>query len=125
MHAAPPKSVCVFCGSNRGARKDYSLAAEELGAELARRGLKHRLGAIDGHEPQGVSIALEVGRIGLDGERDGAPIGREAQFGRDAEGGEVLGGGLERVAERAELGAQREDVRLQLDLGLDLSSSTS
>ena len=33
------KAVCVFCGSNCGARKEYALAAEEVGAELARRGL--------------------------------------------------------------------------------------
>jgi uncharacterized protein (TIGR00730 family) len=31
--------VCVFCGSHLGARPDYALAARELGALLARRGL--------------------------------------------------------------------------------------
>ncbi|HET7786572.1 MAG TPA: TIGR00730 family Rossman fold protein [Myxococcales bacterium] len=30
--------VCVFAGSNAGAREGYLLAARELGAELARRG---------------------------------------------------------------------------------------
>ena len=33
------KSVCVFCGSRSGNREDYTLAAETLGRELARRGL--------------------------------------------------------------------------------------
>lgn len=34
------KSVCVFCGSNNGKRPAYGLAAEALGKELARRGLR-------------------------------------------------------------------------------------
>ncbi len=33
------KSICVYCGSNTGTRESYRLAAEELGAELARRGI--------------------------------------------------------------------------------------
>jgi uncharacterized protein (TIGR00730 family) len=33
------RRVCVFAGSNAGAREAYLLAARELGAELARRGL--------------------------------------------------------------------------------------
>ena len=33
------RSVCVFCGSAPGARPSYSLAAEELGRELAHRGI--------------------------------------------------------------------------------------
>lgn len=33
-------SVCVFCGSSNGVGADFALAAETLGAELARRGLR-------------------------------------------------------------------------------------
>jgi len=33
------KRVCVFCGSNMGARPDYRQAAERLGTVLAERGL--------------------------------------------------------------------------------------
>jgi len=32
------KRICVFCGSSPGSRPEYRAAAEELGAELARRG---------------------------------------------------------------------------------------
>ncbi len=32
------KRICVFCGSSQGSRTEYRAAAEELGAELARRG---------------------------------------------------------------------------------------
>jgi uncharacterized protein (TIGR00730 family) len=31
------KRICVFCGSSSGSRPEYRVAAEELGAELARR----------------------------------------------------------------------------------------
>ena len=34
------QSVCVFCGSNFGARESYSEAARALGQEVARRGLR-------------------------------------------------------------------------------------
>jgi len=34
------RSVCVFCGSNLGARPAYEAAARALGAEIARRGLQ-------------------------------------------------------------------------------------
>jgi uncharacterized protein (TIGR00730 family) len=34
------RSVCVFCGSNSGVRPIYRHAAEEMGRELARRGLR-------------------------------------------------------------------------------------
>jgi uncharacterized protein (TIGR00730 family) len=33
------KSICVFCGSNHGARPAYAAAARELGQVLSRRGL--------------------------------------------------------------------------------------
>ena len=33
------KRVCVFCGSNAGIRPEYGIAAQELAAVLARRGL--------------------------------------------------------------------------------------
>jgi hypothetical protein len=33
-------SICVFCGSSQGSRPDYAEAASELGAEIARRGLR-------------------------------------------------------------------------------------
>lgn len=34
------RSVCVFCGSSNGRRPEYADAAESLGKELARRGLR-------------------------------------------------------------------------------------
>ncbi len=33
------KRICVFCGSNKGARPEYSDSAVRLGRELARRGI--------------------------------------------------------------------------------------
>jgi uncharacterized protein (TIGR00730 family) len=33
-------SICVFCGSSAGAKPEYRLAAESLGREIARRGLR-------------------------------------------------------------------------------------
>ncbi|MBL8965596.1 MAG: TIGR00730 family Rossman fold protein [Spirochaetaceae bacterium] len=33
-------SVCVFCGSNKGTGPGYLAAAEAMGAEIARRGMK-------------------------------------------------------------------------------------
>ena len=33
------KRVCVFCGSSAGSRPEYRACAEELGAELTRRGI--------------------------------------------------------------------------------------
>ena len=39
------KRVCVFCGSNRGARPEYVEAARTLGQEIARRGLTLVYGA--------------------------------------------------------------------------------
>ncbi len=33
------RRICVFAGSNAGARESYLIAARELGAEIARRGL--------------------------------------------------------------------------------------
>ncbi|MEJ7582944.1 MAG: TIGR00730 family Rossman fold protein [Acidimicrobiales bacterium] len=35
----PVERVCVFCGSSRGSDPAYGVAAEEVGAELARRAL--------------------------------------------------------------------------------------
>ena len=46
------KSVCVFTGSNAGARPQYAVAADELGREIARRGL---------------SLVYGGGRVGLMG----------------------------------------------------------
>ena len=34
------KRICVFCGSNQGARADYAGAAEKLGRQLAKRGIE-------------------------------------------------------------------------------------
>jgi uncharacterized protein (TIGR00730 family) len=34
-----PRSICVFCGSSKGARPAYAEAARRVGVELARRGL--------------------------------------------------------------------------------------
>ncbi|MGA2981859.1 MAG: hypothetical protein ABSD76_19870 [Terriglobales bacterium] len=33
------KRICVFCGSSQGSRPEYRTAAEEMGAELARRNI--------------------------------------------------------------------------------------
>jgi predicted Rossmann-fold nucleotide-binding protein len=33
------KRICVFCGSSPGSRPEYGAAAEEMGAELARRNI--------------------------------------------------------------------------------------
>jgi uncharacterized protein (TIGR00730 family) len=60
-------SVCVFCGSNGGANPAYLAAAEEVGAGLARRGLR---------------IVYGGGRVGL--------MGALADSARAA-GGEVVG----------------------------------
>jgi uncharacterized protein (TIGR00730 family) len=37
--AEPIRSICVFCGSSSGARPQYAVAARELGALLAHRGI--------------------------------------------------------------------------------------
>ncbi len=34
------RSLCVFCGSSNGVRPEYALAADALGKELARRGIR-------------------------------------------------------------------------------------
>ncbi|MHC4993639.1 MAG: LOG family protein [Planctomycetota bacterium] len=39
MNDTPPLNVCVFCGSKHGANPAYTVAARELGALLAARGL--------------------------------------------------------------------------------------
>jgi uncharacterized protein (TIGR00730 family) len=61
------RRVCVFCGSNRGARPEYAAAAEELARALARA----RIGIVFGG-----------GRVGLMGVVADAAL---------AEGGEVIG----------------------------------
>ena len=38
--AEPIRSICVFCGSSNGARPQYAVAARELGALLAHRGIR-------------------------------------------------------------------------------------
>jgi uncharacterized protein (TIGR00730 family) len=48
----PISRVCVFCGSNRGARPEFGSAARELGAVLAQ---------------QGVTLVYGGGRVGLMG----------------------------------------------------------
>lgn len=59
--------VCVFCGSNRGARPTYVAAAQALGTELARLGL---------------GLVTGGGRVGLMGAVADAAL---------AAGGEVIG----------------------------------
>jgi uncharacterized protein (TIGR00730 family) len=77
------KRICVFCGSSPGSRPEYGAAAEEMGAELARRniGLVYGGGNVGlmgiiadavlraGGEAQGVIpehlMAREVGHRGL------------------------------------------------------------
>jgi uncharacterized protein (TIGR00730 family) len=61
------KRLCVFCGSNIGARAAYAAAAKELGATLA----QHKIGLVFGG-----------GHIGLMGKVADAVL---------AEGGEVIG----------------------------------
>jgi uncharacterized protein (TIGR00730 family) len=61
------KNICVFTGSNGGARVDYSLAARELGREMVARGMR---------------LVYGGGRVGLMG-----VIADEVL----ARGGEVLG----------------------------------
>ena len=61
------KNICVFTGSNGGARVDYSLAARALGRELAERGMR---------------LVYGGGRVGLMG-----VIADEVL----AQGGQVLG----------------------------------
>ena len=77
------RRICVFCGSSPGSRPEYGAAAEEMGAELARRniGLVYGGGNVGlmgiiadsvlraGGETQGVipehQMAREVGHRGL------------------------------------------------------------
>jgi uncharacterized protein (TIGR00730 family) len=40
LSMASLRSVCVFCGSSKGSRPEYSGAAADLGTELARRGIR-------------------------------------------------------------------------------------
>jgi uncharacterized protein (TIGR00730 family) len=47
MHAAPPKSVCVFCGSRPGSDPAYAASARELGRALAAENLRLVYGAGD------------------------------------------------------------------------------
>ena len=61
------KSVCVFCGSSRGARPEYTDAAQQTGREIARRGL---------------TLVYGGGNIGLMGEVADAAL---------AAGGRVIG----------------------------------
>jgi uncharacterized protein (TIGR00730 family) len=63
----PLQSICVFCGSSRGARPDYLSAAEATGREIARRG---------------ITLVYGAGNIGLMGAVADAAL---------AEGGTVVG----------------------------------
>jgi uncharacterized protein (TIGR00730 family) len=63
----PLQSICVFCGSSRGARPDYLAAAEATGREIARRG---------------ITLVYGAGNIGLMGAVADAAL---------AEGGTVVG----------------------------------
>ena len=47
MHAAPPKSVCVFCGSRPGDDPAYAASARDLGRALAAEKLRLVYGAGD------------------------------------------------------------------------------
>jgi uncharacterized protein (TIGR00730 family) len=59
--------ICVYCGSNRGARPPYEAAAREMGAAMARRG---------------IGLVYGGGRVGLMGTLADAVL---------AQGGEVTG----------------------------------
>ena len=61
------RSVCVFCGSNTGARPSYAVMAEGLGRVLAERGIR---------------VVYGGGRVGLMGKVADAAL---------AAGGEVVG----------------------------------
>lgn len=61
------KRVCVFCGSNKGVRTEYTLAAQELGQALVKRN---------------IGLVYGGGNIGLMGVIADAML---------AEGGEVIG----------------------------------
>ena len=61
------KTVCVFCGSSRGARPEYAATANALGREIARRGM---------------TLVYGAGNIGLMGVLADAAL---------AEGGVVIG----------------------------------
>jgi uncharacterized protein (TIGR00730 family) len=63
----PLRSLCIFCGSSAGRRPEYTAAAQEVGAELARRGIR---------------IVYGGGRVGLMGVLADAAL---------ASGGEVIG----------------------------------
>ena len=61
------KRVCVFCGSNKGVRTEYTSAAQELGQALVKRN---------------IGLVYGGGNIGLMGVIADAML---------AEGGEVIG----------------------------------
>ena len=61
------RRVCVFCGSSKGARPEYTEAARQMGAALAR---------------QGIGLVYGGGRVGLMGTLADAVL---------AAGGEVIG----------------------------------
>ena len=58
------RRICVYCGSNRGARPDYAEAAEDLAAAL----VEHRLELVYGGSSKGImgvlaDKALELGGL--------------------------------------------------------------
>jgi uncharacterized protein (TIGR00730 family) len=61
------RRICVYCGSNRGARPDYAEAAEELAAALAVRGLE----LVYGGSSRGIMGVLAEKVLGLGGKVHG------------------------------------------------------
>ena len=61
------KRICVFCGSSAGSRPEYRLAAEELGATLARR----KIGVVYGGGNVGLMGALADAALKAGGEVTG------------------------------------------------------
>ena len=59
-----PRRLCVFCGSAHGRNSDFTTAAQELGRELARRGI----GLVYGGATVGLMGLLADAALGAGGE---------------------------------------------------------
>ena len=57
------RRICVYCGSNRGARPDYAAAAKDLGAVL----VKQELELVYGGSSKGIMGVLADTVLGLGG----------------------------------------------------------
>jgi predicted Rossmann-fold nucleotide-binding protein len=50
------RRICVYCGSNKGARPDYAEAAEDLAAVL----VEHRLELVYGGSSKGIWVSSQT-----------------------------------------------------------------